>query len=106
MCCQADARRPRFGTIEQSQVSPLQPKTPWFILAAVLILALGIFLGVVVGLLEFLVGIIVPVAACAVLAWFGYKLLLQPVLRQRKLDRIRAHRARRAAERLDEEAGQ
>lgn len=56
-----------------------------------------------IRLLEFIGVLGIPVAVCAVLAWFGYKLFIQPVLRQRKLDRIREYRAQRAASHLDED---
>lgn len=78
-------------------------KARWIILAIALIIALAIVVGVLVPLLEFLIGVVVPMAGCAVLAWFGYKLLLQPVLRKRKLDRIREHRASRAAAHADDD---
>lgn len=54
--------------------------------------------------LEFAGVVLMPVAGGAVLCWFAYKLLLQPVFRQRKLDRIREYRAQRAA--LHEDEGQ
>jgi hypothetical protein len=68
----------------------------------VLIYAGGLVLGFaatasafLVRLLEFIGVVGLPVAGGAVLAWFAYKLLLQPVFRQRKLNRIREHRALR-----------
>lgn len=64
-------------------------------------IALAVLVGVLLPLLEFFTGVVVPAAGCAVLAWFGYRLLLQPVLRKRKLDRIREHRASRAAAHAD-----
>jgi threonine/homoserine/homoserine lactone efflux protein len=68
----------------------------------VLLYAGGLVLGatvtvslLLIRVLEFTVAVVIPSAGCAVLLWFAYKLLLQPVLRQRKLDRIRDYRARR-----------
>lgn len=58
---------------------------------------------ILVRLLEFIGAVGIPLAGCAVLGWFAYKLFLQPVLRQRKLDRIRDYRARRAPSPLDED---
>ena len=75
----------------------------WILLAAlVLIYAGGYVLGatatvslMLVRVLEFLGLVAIPVAGGAFLLWFAYKLLLEPVIRQRKLDRIREYRARR-----------
>jgi hypothetical protein len=61
-------------------------------------LALSTFL---LRILEFLGAVAFPLAGAAVLAWFAYKLLLEPVLRQRRLDRLRERRARRDASRSD-----
>jgi hypothetical protein len=47
--------------------------------------------------LEFVGAVGIPVLGGAILAWFAYKLLLEPVLRRRRLDRIRDYRARRAS---------
>lgn len=80
----------------------LPQKARWLILAIVLIVIVGVFLGFVVRVLELFVGLVIPVAGGAVLASFAYKLFLQPVLRQRKLDRIREYRARRQATHLDD----
>jgi len=70
----------------------------------VLIYAGGFLLGATAAitvtllrLLEFVGVIIIPVAGGAVLLWFAYKLFLEPVIRQRRLDRIREYRARRDA---------
>ena len=52
-----------------------------------------------VRVLEFIGVIGIPVAGGAVLLWFAYKLFLEPVIRQRKLDRLREYRARRDANR-------
>jgi len=64
----------------------------------------GLLLGVtaaitvtLVRLLEFIGVIIIPVAGGAFLLWFAYKLFLEPVMRQRRLDRLREYRARRDA---------
>lgn len=61
-------------------------------------LALSTFL---LRILEFLGAVAFPLAGAVVLAWFAYKLLLEPVLRQRRLDRLRERRARRDASRSD-----
>lgn len=69
-------------------------------------LVLGIAGGisaVIIRVLEFIGVVGFPLAGLAVLSWFAYRLLLQPVFRQRKLDRIREYRARRSASRLDKE---
>ncbi|HEY6970374.1 MAG TPA: hypothetical protein VJA94_14290 [Candidatus Angelobacter sp.] len=70
----------------------------------VLIYAGGFLLGAtatvtltLVRVLEFVGVVAIPVAGGAVLLWFAYKLFLEPVIRQRKLDRIREWRARRDA---------
>jgi len=77
--------------------------------ALVLIYAGGLVLGVtakisvtLISVLEFIGAVSIPVAAGSVLLWFGYKFFLEPVIRQRKLDRIREYRARRDAAHLDE----
>lgn len=71
-----------------------------------LVYADGLILGVASGIsamlvrvLEFIGVVGFPLAGFGVLSWFAYRLLLQPVFRQRKLDRIREYRARRSAER-------
>jgi hypothetical protein len=63
-------------------------------------LALGFAATVTQALLRVLefIGVVgIPVAGGVFLLWFAYKLFLDPVIRQRKLDRIRESRAQRAA---------
>jgi len=69
-----------------------------------LIYAGGLVLGVtatvslvLVRVLEFIGLVGIPVVGGAFLLWFAYKLFLEPVMRQRKLDRLRELRARRDA---------
>lgn len=54
--------------------------------------------GFLVRLLEFIGVVGIPAAGGLVLAWFAYKLLLQPVFRLRKLNRLREYRALRRRE--------
>lgn len=56
-----------------------------------------------IRMLEFIGAVGIPVAGGVVLAWFTYKLLLDPVLRQRRLNRIREHRARRDSWKREDE---
>ena len=56
----------------------------------------------IIHLLEFVWAVGIPLLGAGVLGGFGYKLLLEPIRRQRKLERIREYRARRALSRLDE----
>jgi len=77
--------------------------------ALILIYAGGLILGVtakvsmtLISVLEFIGAVSIPMAAGSVLLWFGYKFFLEPMIRQRKLDRIREYRARRDAAHLDE----
>lgn len=81
------------------------------LICLVLIYAGSFLLGFAATITAFLIRVVefigvvgMPVAGGAVLAWFGYKLLLQPVFRLRKLNRIREYRALRAAAREDEPA--
>ena len=74
------------------------------IAAALIVLCLVlIYLADVLLIGEFILSVAVPVLGGAVLVWFGYKLFLEPVLRQRKLDRIREYRAMRDAGNVDED---
>ena len=65
--------------------------------ALVLLCLVLIYLADVLLVGEFILGLAIPVLGGAVLLWFAYKLFLEPVLRQRKLDRIREYRAMRDA---------
>jgi small neutral amino acid transporter SnatA (MarC family) len=89
-------------------VSPIRKITAvkiggWVVLAALaLIYAGGVILGAtktislaLVRVFEFIGLVGIPVAGGVFLLWFAYKMLLEPVIRQRKLDRIREYRARR-----------
>lgn len=75
----------------------------WILLGSLLLIyAGGLILGVTAAVsltllrvLEFIGAVGIPVAGGAFLLWFAYKLFLEPVIRQRKLDRIRELRARR-----------
>ena len=75
----------------------------WILLGGlVLIYAGGVLLGAtatvtltLVWVLELIGVVVIPVAGGAVLLWFAYKLFLEPVIRQRRLDRIREWRSRR-----------
>lgn len=46
---------------------------------------------------EFIGAVGIPLSGAVFLAWFAYKLLLEPVARKRKLERLREYRARRAS---------
>jgi hypothetical protein len=55
-----------------------------------------------IRVLELLGEIGLPAAGCVCLAWFGYKLLLEPVRRRHKLERLRDYRARRFVKQRDD----
>lgn len=74
-----------------------------------LVLAGGLALGFaantsafLIHLLEFVWAVGIPVLGAGVLGWFAYKLFIEPVIRQHKLERIREYRARRNVADTDE----
>jgi hypothetical protein len=59
-------------------------------------------MGILIHLLSFVVYVLLPAAAFLVLLRFGYHLFLRPLLRLRRLNRLRYYREWRAACRADQ----
>jgi len=79
------------------------------VISLVLVYAGGLIFGftiavsaLVIRALEFLGAVGLPAAGAICLAWFAYKLLLEPVHRRHKLERLREFRARRLIEQRDD----